>query len=152
MSERIDVGLRDGTLVRHKTIGYEGTVEGTTAIKACFTKGGTLQGVAATKEAFQYRVAVDGMSLRYIAPVDDLEIIEAVTEVNCVRCNRVFKTKPTLKGKPGGRCVCGGWICPVCTGCQPEEFEGSKVKPCANQHKRLLRKAASASKSPVQRR
>jgi hypothetical protein len=152
MDERIDVSLRDGTLVRHKTIGYEGTVEGTTAIKACFTKGGTLQGVAATKEHFQYRVAVDGMSLRYIAPVDDLEIIEAVTEIKCVRCNRAFNTKPTVKGKAGGRCACGAWICPVCTGCQAEELDSGKLKPCANQRKRLLKKATSEKKSPVQRR
>lgn len=152
MDERINVSLRDGTLVRHKTIGYEGKVEGTTAIKACFTKGGTLQGLAATKEPFQYRVAVDGMSLRYIAPVDDLEIIEAVTEIKCVRCNRAFSTKPSLAGKAGGRCACGAWICPVCMGCQPEESDSNNLKPCASQRKRLLKKASSESKSPVQRR
>ena len=80
MDERISVSLRDGTLVRHKTIGYQGKVEGTTAIKACFTKGGALQGIAVNKESFQYRVAVDGLSLRYIAPVEDLEVIEAVAQ------------------------------------------------------------------------
>ena len=143
MDERIDIGLRDGTLVRHKTIGYEGTVEGTTAIKACFTKGGALQGVAATRELFQYRVAVNGMSLRYIAPVDELEIIDAVTEIKCVRCNRAFNTKPAVKGKAGGRCACGGWICPGCMGCQPEESDSGKLKHCVSQRKRLLKKAAS---------
>ena len=143
MDERISVSLRDGTLVRHKTIGYQGKVEGTTAIKACFTKGGALQGIAVNKESFQYRVAVDGLSLRYIAPVEDLEVIEAVAQIKCVRCNRGFNTKPSLKGKPGGRCACGARICPACAGCQPEEFDSSKLKPCASQHKRLLKKAAS---------
>ena len=152
MDERINVSLRDGTLVRHKVIGYEGKVEGTTAIKACFTKAGVLQGVTTTKEFFQYRVAVAGLSLRYIAPVDDLEIIEAVTEIKCVRCNRSFNTKPTLTGKAGGRCACGGWICPVCLGCQPEESDTSKLKPCASQRKRFLKKAGNERKPPVQRR
>ena len=32
--------LQDGTLVRHKTIGYQGTIEGKTEIKTCFTRGG----------------------------------------------------------------------------------------------------------------
>jgi hypothetical protein len=152
MAERIPVSLRDGTLVRHKIVGYEGKVEGTTAIKACFTKGGALQGEAATKEPFQYRVAVAGLSLRYIAPVDDLEILEAATENKCLRCGKSFHTKPSLAGKAGGRCVCGGWICPVCLGCQPEELDGSKLKPCASQRKRLLKKAAGESKPSVQRR
>ena len=152
MDERIDVGLRDGTLVRHKTIGYEGKVEGTTAIKACFTKRGVLQGVAPTKESFQYRVAVDGMSLRYIAPSDDLEIIQVATEIKCVRCSRSFYTKPTVTGKARGRCACGAWICPVCMGCQPEKFESSNLKPCASQRKRFLKKAGNESKSPFQRR
>jgi hypothetical protein len=150
MDEKVPVSLRDGTLVRHKIIGYEGKVEGTTAIKACFTKGGTLQEVAASKETFQYRVAVAGLSLRYIAPLDDLEIIEAVTETRCVRCNKGFITKPSLTGKPGGRCACGGWICPVCLGCQPEDV--GNLKPCPNQRKRLLKKAASDSKPSIQRR
>jgi hypothetical protein len=81
MAEKIDIILRDGTLVRHKIIGYEGKVEGTTAIKTCFTKGGALQVLPATKEAFQYRVAVSGLSMRYIAPIEDLEIIDAATEI-----------------------------------------------------------------------
>lgn len=152
MDERVNVSLRNGTLVRHKTIGYEGKVEGTTAIKACFTKGGALQGVAATKESFQYRVAVDGMSLRCIAPLDDLEVIGVVAEIRCVRCNKAFVTKPGLTGKAGGRCACGGWICPFCIGCQAEAFDSSEVKPCASQRKRLSKKAGSERKPSVQGR
>jgi len=28
MADKIDISLRDGTLVRHKMIGYEGKIEG----------------------------------------------------------------------------------------------------------------------------
>lgn len=152
MSEKIELTLRDGTLVRHKTIGYEGKIEGTTAIKACFTKGGTLLGVPASKDAFQYRIAVSGMSLRYIAPLDDLEILDAAAEIQCVRCHKPFYTKPGLTGKPGGRCACGNWICPVCMGCQSEELDENKRTGCASQRKRLIKKAASVHKDFVQKR
>ena len=43
MSEnRVEVKLEDGTLIRHKVAGYEGRIEGTTAIKTCFTARGEL--------------------------------------------------------------------------------------------------------------
>lgn len=143
MAERIDVTLRDGTLVRHKMKGYEGKIEGTTAIKSCFTRGGASLDAPVTKEAFQYRVVVSGMSLRYIAPVDDLEILDAVAEIHCIRCNKVFHTKPGLTGKACGRCACGGWICPVCSACQSEEAATNKATSCASQRKRFLKKLAS---------
>jgi hypothetical protein len=62
MQEKVEISLRDGTLVRHKNRGYEGKIEGTTAIKACFTRGGALPDAPNNKEAFQYRVVVDGQS------------------------------------------------------------------------------------------
>lgn len=146
MAERIDVTLRDGTLVRHKMKGYEGKIEGTTSIKGCFTKGGVLLEPPVSKEIFQYRVVVSGMSMRYIAPVDDLEVLDAVTEITCVRCSKTFYSKPGVKNKAGGRCVCGGWICPVCLGCQAEDAAKDKATACVSQRKRFQKKAASENK------
>jgi hypothetical protein len=143
MSATNNVNLRDGSLVRHKQKGYEGKIEGTTAIKACFTRGGALMEPPFSKEAFQYRVAVSGESTRYIAPIEDLEILDAVAELVCVRCAKPFHTKPGVEGKAGGRCACGGWICPVCLGCQSEEASEDKATSCANQRKRFLKKLAT---------
>lgn len=146
MADKIDLGLRDGTLVRHKKKGYEGKIEGTTAIKACFTRGGALLAWPGAKEAFQYRVAVSGQSMRHIAPVNDLEILDAAAEILCVRCRRPFHTKPGLAGKAGGRCACGGWICPVCMGCRKDDAAENKATSCLNQRKRFLRKLAKVKK------
>ena len=46
------------------------------------------------KEAFQYRVVVSGETMRHIAPAEDLEILDAMTEVVCFRCHYAFRTKP----------------------------------------------------------
>ena len=146
MPDKIDISLRDGTLVRHKNRGYEGKIEGTTAIKACFTRGGTLLDLPITKEAFQYRVVVSGQSMRYIAPGEDLEILDAAAEIICVRCHKTFHSKPGLTGKAAGRCACGGWICPVCMGCQTEEAAQDKATACSNQRKRFVRKLANEKK------
>jgi hypothetical protein len=146
MAEHIDISLRDGTLVRHKHKGYEGKIEGTTAIKACFTRGGALLDMPVTKEAFQYRVAVNGESMRFIAPVDDLEILDAAAEVICDRCHKTFHTKPGLAGKACGRCACGRWICPACMGCQSEAAAENKTTSCASQRKRFLKKLARDKK------
>jgi hypothetical protein len=146
MAEKIDISLRDGTLVRHKKKGYEGKIEGTTGIKACFTRGGVLLEVPVTKEAFQYRVVVNGESMRYIAPVEDLEILDAATSIVCVRCHKSFYTKPGVTGKAAGRCACGGWICPVCMGCQTEDATKDKATSCTNQRKRFLKKLANDNK------
>jgi hypothetical protein len=146
MAEKIDVSLRDGTLVRHKMRGYEGKIEGTTAIKACFTRGGALLEPPTSKEIFQYRVVVSGQSMRYIAPVDDLEILDAVTAITCVRCSKSFYTKPGVTNKAGGRCTCGGWICPVCLGCQAEDAAKNKATSCVTQRKRFVKKLANENK------
>jgi hypothetical protein len=140
MPEKVEISLRDGTVVRHKQKGYEGRIDGTTGIKACFTRGGALLETPITKEVFQYRIFVNGESLPHIAPFDDLEILDAMAEIHCARCQEVFHTKPGLAGKAGGRCACGGWICPVCLGCQTEEAAKEKATSCANQRKRFLKK------------
>lgn len=140
MPEKVEISLRDGTLVRHKQKGYEGRIDGTTAIKACFTRGGASLETSIAKEPFQYRIFVSGESLPHIAPFDDLEILDAMAEIQCVCCRDVFHTKPGLAGKAGGRCACGGWICPVCLGCQSEEAAKDKATSCAHQRKRFLKK------------
>lgn len=144
MSERIEpVKLRDGTLIRHKAAGYEGRIEGTTAIKTCFTAGGELLGVSTTKQTFQYRVVIKGESMRRVAPVEDLEILEGVEEVICFRCHTTFMTKPGLASKAGGRCQCGGWICPFCLACQ----DTKRSSLCTGERKRLLKKLTLEKKS-----
>jgi hypothetical protein len=139
------ISLQDGTLVRHKVIGYEGTIEGKTEIKTCFTRRGTLVAIPSAKETFQYRVAVSGESMRHIAPAEDLEILEAMTEVVCFRCHYVFRSKPGVLDKAAGRCQCGGWICPACLVCQP--VEASEQSPCLKREKRMDKKVASKKKA-----
>jgi hypothetical protein len=146
MGNRVEISLRDGTMVRHKQRGYQGKIEGTTAIKTCFTRGGALLDVPTTKEAFQYRVAVSGESMRHIAPVEDLEILDAAEAILCIRCHQNFYSKPGLAGKAGGRCACGGWICPVCLGCQAEDAVEGRSRSCADQRKRFLKKLANEKK------
>jgi hypothetical protein len=146
MSDKSDGSLRDGTLVRHKSKGYQGTIEGTTSIKACFTRGGAALPIPMSKEIFQYRISVAGESMRQIAPLEDLEILDAAAEINCVACQKPFHTKPGLLGKPSGRCACGGWICPVCLACQTAEAAQDKTTSCTHQRKRMLRKLASDKK------
>ena len=143
MADQIDISLRDGTVVRHKMIGYEGKIEGTTAIKTCFTRGGILLTAPATKESFQYRVAVSGTLMRFIAPVEDLEVLDAAMSIICAGCQKTFYSRPGLVGKACGRCACGGWICPSCLGCQFESTATERAKPCDSQRKRLLKKAVN---------
>jgi hypothetical protein len=147
MSDVLTSSLRDGTLVRHKDRGYQGTIEGTTSIKACFTKKGASLPTPISKEIFQYRIVVAGETMRQIAPLEDLEILDLAAVIDCVACHKPFCTKPALVGKPGGRCVCNGWICPVCMACQTEEAAQNKATACAQQRKRFSRKAANGKKT-----
>jgi len=80
MVDRNRPTLADGTLVRHKTKGYEGRIEGITEIKACFTREGIPSPPSLNKEVFQYRVVVSGESMRRIAPAEDLEVISELTD------------------------------------------------------------------------
>jgi hypothetical protein len=146
MIEKIDIGLRDGTVVRHKKKGYEGKIEGTTTIKTCFTRNGALLEPPTSKEAFQYRVVVTGQSMRYIAPLDDLEVLDVAVEFTCGRCQKIFGTTPGLTGKASGRCACGGWICPGCLACQTEQAANDKATSCVDQRKRLVKKLAADKK------
>ena len=146
MESKVEISLRDGTMVRHRHKGYQGKIEGTTAIKTCFTKGGNLLDVPLTKELFQYRVAVTGESMRHIAPVEDLEILDAAEAIICIRCNEKFHTKPGVTGKAGGRCACGGWICAMCLGCQAAGAIDGTATSCTHQAKRLQKKIASEKK------
>ncbi|HTN70328.1 MAG TPA: hypothetical protein VMO00_04495 [Methylomirabilota bacterium] len=150
MAEKItEIRLQNGTLVRHKVTGYQGRIDGTTEIKTCFTRGGASLPISVGKEMYQYRVAVIGESMRHIAPAEDLDILEERTEVVCFRCHSPFRTKPEVLDKAGGHCQCGGWICPACLACQPENAEPSKSvhSPCLKQRKRLVRKLAHDKKS-----
>jgi hypothetical protein len=137
--------LQDGTLIRHKVTGYEGRIEGTTEIKTCFTEAGALLEKPTTRQTFQYRVAIQGEPMRRIAPADDLEILEGVAAVVCPRCHSSFRTKPGFGDKPGGRCQCGGWICPSCLACRDTSAE-SNQSPCLKQRKRFARKLAEMKK------
>jgi len=139
MSKPIEVvALQSGTMIRHKTAGYEGRIDGTTAIQACFTDGGKSLGSAISKHTFQYRVAIAGESLRRIAPAEDLEIVEQATQVICPSCSHSFHTKLNSKGKPRGRCRCGGWICPICLSCRSAD-EAEKTA-CVSELKRHSKK------------
>ena len=140
MSDKTETTLRDGTLVRHRSNGYQGKIEGTTSIRACFTRGGTSVQAATSKETFQYRISVAGESMRQVAPLEDLEVLEAAAEITCVVCHKQFQTKPGLAGKACGRCACGNWICPVCMACQTEEAANNKATACLHQRKRFSKK------------
>lgn len=146
MSETpVQVKLRDGTLIRHKVTGYEGRIEGTTEIKTCFTARGELLDRPNVKQTFQYRVLVKGESMRRIAPMEDLEILEGAAEVVCPHCHFSFRTKPGFADKPAGRCGCGGWICPSCLDCR----DASEQSRCLKQRKRLARKLSLQKKGKI---
>ena len=144
-----EVKLQDGTLIRHKVVGYEGRIDGTTEIKSCFMGGGTLLARSNSGQTFQYRVAVAGESMRRIAPAEDFEILEGVAKVVCPRCGYSFQSKPGLENKPGGRCQCGGWICPACLACQNlnDATDKSDTPVCLKQRSRQTKKLAARKKS-----
>jgi len=139
MSKPIEVvALQNGTMIRHKTAGYEGRIDGTTAIQACFTEGGETLESRNSKHTFQYRIAIAGKSLRRIAPAEDLEILEQTTQVICPSCGHSFHTKLSCEGKPRGRCRCGGWICPICLSCRSADEAGKTA--CVRELKRRSKK------------
>lgn len=141
--------LENGTVIRHKVVGYEGRIDGTTEIKACFTKAGQLADKVVAKELFQYRVIVEGEALRRIAPAEDFEILEGVVNVVCPTCGHAFHSKPGIGNKPAGRCQCGGWICPICLSCQDNSLEAAQGGPqsCLKQRDRKARKLAAEKKA-----
>jgi len=139
---RQTIKLQDGTLIRHRTAGYEGQIDGTTEIKECFTSGGELLNKSTAKETFQYRIVVKGEPMRRIAPAEDLEILEAVVQIVCSACNFSFHNKPGLMDKPGGRCQCGGWICPACLACEETHL-------CSREGQRLRKRLGVKKKAHV---
>jgi hypothetical protein len=147
--EQIHMKLENGTVIRHKVVGYEGRIDGTTEIKACFTKAGHVVDKLTSKETFQYRVMVEGEALRRIAPAEDFEILEGVVDVVCPSCRHAFHSKPGIGNKPGGRCQCGGWICPICLSCQEPKPEsaGGRSQSCLKQRDRKARKLAAEKRS-----
>jgi hypothetical protein len=144
-----EVKLQDGTLIRHKVVGYEGRIEGTTGIATCFTAAGRLLPSSSSRQTFQYRVFVEGESMRRIAPAEDLEILEEVAEIVCPHCRYSFRSKPGFGNKPGGRCECGEWICPACLACQGiKAGTDERVAPaCSKQRSRQIKKLAARKKS-----
>jgi hypothetical protein len=146
-----EVKLQDGTLIRHKVVGYKGRIEGTTEITTCFTAAGALLPGSTSRQRFQYRVVVAGESMRRIAPAEDLEILEGAAAVVCPHCRYSFRSKPGVGNKPGGRCECGGWICPACLACEGINYGTAKgVAPvCLKQRSRQIRKLAARKKSRV---
>jgi hypothetical protein len=124
--------------------GYEGTVDGITEIRDCFTSGGEQLGKFSSKYSFQYRIMIAGQALRKIAPAEDLEVLERTSEVCCSNCRSAFQTKPAAIGKTAGRCQCGQWICPSCLRCQQAvpDSTSADVAVCPHERKRLLRKAS----------
>lgn len=150
-ANKVEAKLEDGTLIRHKVAGYEGRIDGTTQVQSCFTVGGALLAHPSSKHLFQYRVVVEGETLRRIAPADDFEILEAVVEVICPSCHACFQTKPGLADKPRGRCKCGGWICPTCLSCQETNEETVKTRrSCPNQRRRVAARLAVQKKANSQ--
>ena len=150
MSKVIEVTkLPAGTLIRHKTTGYQGRIDGITEIKTCFTRAGALEVGVPIKDSFQYRVEIPGEPMRRIAPAEDLEILEGVVDVVCGSCGYAFHSKPGVGNKAGGRCPCGGLICPVCLSCQAGAAEGGAGSKagCVKQTARKARKLASKLKT-----
>jgi hypothetical protein len=144
-----EVKLADGTLIRHKIIGYQGRIDGTTEIKSCFTSGGALLPRSMSGSSFQDRVLIVGEPMRRIAPAEDLEILEAVASVVCFHCGYSFQSKPGVENKPGGRCECGGWICPACLTCQAvtDGAEKGVASVCLKQRSRQTRKLVARKKN-----
>src|SRR4030067_2326164 len=88
-----EIKLQDGTLIRHKTAGYEGRIEGATVIKSCLTVAGASLDMPSSKQLFQYRVMVAGEAMRRIAPAEDLEIVEQALKVVCPGCGYDYNSK-----------------------------------------------------------
>ena len=148
IEKTIQPRLKDGTLVEHKTSGYRGRIEGITEIKGCFTRGGVALPVPTTKETFQYRIAVNGETMRHIAPAEDLEVVfeEARVNVSCFNCHAIFRSQPDAANKPRGRCECGGWICPECLACDASTDQTpTRQDRCVKQPQRMKRKRSKKS-------
>jgi len=142
-----EMTLTDGTVVRHKATGYQGLIDGTTALQNCFTNKGLALTLPAITETFQYRIAVAGEKLRRVAPARDLEIIvvEQSAKITCSSCQAIFLSRPGVLNKIGGKCECGSWNCPACLVCAAPSAKASKSARvvCARQRNRIAKQQAN---------
>lgn len=95
--------LRDGTLVRHKVLGYEGHIQGVTRIKELFTDRGQPLDDFRRKQTFQYRIVLEGESLRRIAPADDIEILESMVSAGRRKKGAQGRLSTTERKPPTGK-------------------------------------------------
>jgi len=61
--------LENKVLVKHKRLGYEGTIDGQTSLRILFTGNKAVP--------YQYRIKVANQDKRFIAPEEDLRKIKA---------------------------------------------------------------------------
>ena len=61
--------FEDGSLVKHKDLGYEGLIDGRTSLKMLYTGNRQCE--------FQYRIKVPDQDKRFIAPEEDLKMLKA---------------------------------------------------------------------------
>ena len=61
--------FEDGSLVKHKDLGYEGLIDGRTNLKMLFTGNRQCE--------FQYRIKLPNQDKRLIAPEEDLKMLKA---------------------------------------------------------------------------
>jgi hypothetical protein len=60
--------LEDKVVVKHKRLGYEGTIDGQTSLRMLFTGNKSCD--------FQYRIKIANQEKRFVAPEEDLKIIK----------------------------------------------------------------------------
>jgi len=61
--------FEEGSVVKHKILGYEGLIDGHTNLKMLFTGN--------RKCEFQYRIKIPNQDKRLIAPEEDLKMLKA---------------------------------------------------------------------------
>jgi hypothetical protein len=60
--------IEDKALVKHKRLGYEGTIDGQTSLRILFTGNKAVE--------FQYRIKLLNQDKRCIAPEEDLKVLK----------------------------------------------------------------------------
>ena len=60
--------FEEGSLVKHKELGYEGLIDGKTSLKMLFTGNKQCE--------FQYRIKLPNKDNRLIAPKEDLQMLK----------------------------------------------------------------------------
>lgn len=75
--------LEDKVLVKHKKLGYEGTIDGQTTLRMLFTGNKDVP--------FQYRIKVANQEKRFVAPKEDLRVIKPSAASKAVAAKRKKK-------------------------------------------------------------